>query len=72
MTGRDLIIYILANNLENEPVIKDGKLIGFSTVGEAAVKLDVGYATVLTRIHMGKLDHCAIDGGLYIPNTAIS
>ena len=28
MTGRDLIIYILTNNLENEFVFKDGKFIG--------------------------------------------
>ena len=38
MTGRDLIIYILENNLENEPVYKDGRLLGFLTVTEAAVE----------------------------------
>jgi hypothetical protein len=44
MTGRDLIVYILQNNLENEPVFKDGKFIGFMTEGEAAEKFDVGVA----------------------------
>ena len=29
ITGRDLINYILTNHLENEPIFKDGKPIGF-------------------------------------------
>ena len=41
MTGRDLIIYILENGLEDEPVFKDGKFIGFITTGEAAVQCNV-------------------------------
>lgn len=46
MTGRDLIIYILANGLEDEEVFQDGKFIGFVTAGEAAAKLGVGVATI--------------------------
>ena len=42
MTGRELIIYILENDLENEPVFQDDKLIGFLNEREAAVKLNVG------------------------------
>lgn len=35
MTGRDLILYILMNNLEDEPVFEEGKFIGFVTDVEA-------------------------------------
>ena len=45
VTGRDLILYILSNNLEDEEVFKDGKLIGFLTAWEAAEKMNVGIAT---------------------------
>ena len=31
MTGRELIVYILENGLENEPIFKNGKPIGFIT-----------------------------------------
>lgn len=67
MTGRDLIIYILANNLENEPVFKDGKFIGFVTAGEAAAKLDVGVATICAWVHQGWLDSVFVGNGIYIP-----
>lgn len=61
MTGKDLIIYILENGLENEPVYKDGTFVGFVTVTEAAVRLGVGPVTVHTLVSMGKLD-CILIG----------
>ena len=67
MTGRDLILYILANGLENEPVVKDGRFIGFLTVDETAAKLSVGSATVRTFIHLKRLEGVNINQGLYIP-----
>lgn len=67
MTGRDLIVYILTNHLEDEPVFKDGKFIGFTTVGEAAEKTGVGLATVHTWIHQGRIPSVAIYEGIYIP-----
>lgn len=67
MTGKDLIIYILENNLENESVFKDGKFIGFMTIGEAAAKMNVGPATVCAWINQGWLN-CAVVGGIvFIP-----
>jgi excisionase family DNA binding protein len=57
MTGRDLILYILSNNLENEPIFDDkGALVGFVTVDEAAVKMGVGAPTIYALIAQGKLD----------------
>jgi hypothetical protein len=46
MTGKELILYILQNDLENEVVIDNGIFIGFMTEEEAAVKFGVGVATV--------------------------
>ena len=67
MTGRDLIIYILENGLEDEPVFKDGKFIGFITTGEAAVKCNVGIATILAWIKENKMNGVYVSEGLYIP-----
>ena len=47
MTGKELILYILQNNLENTIVVNsDGFFIGFMTEEEAAVKFNVGVATI--------------------------
>jgi predicted transcriptional regulator len=67
MTGRDLILYILANNLEDKPVFDKGKFIGFVTASDVAVKTNVGLATVHAWIHQGRLDSVAVNEGIYIP-----
>ncbi len=67
MTGRDLIIYILANKLEDEFVFKDGKFIGFITVDEAAIKSGVGDATIYAWITQGLLNCVVVGGTIYIP-----
>ena len=67
MTGRELIIYILENGLEDEPVFKDGKFIGFITIGEAAAKMDVGSATIQTLILQNKIEGVPVISGVYIP-----
>lgn len=60
MKGKDLIIYILENGLENEPVYKDGSFIGFLSVDAAAVKIGAGQFTVHALASMGKLDYIVI------------
>lgn len=72
MTGRDLILYILQNQLEDEPVFKDGKFIGFVTAGEAAVTLKVGIPTVLVLIGQNKLEGYLIGDQMYVPVSALS
>ena len=67
MTGRDLIIYILSNGLEDEPIFKDGKIPGFLTVEEAAVKMNVGTGTVKTMIRIHAIDYIHIGETFYIP-----
>lgn len=46
MTGKELILYILQNNLENTIVLEDGFFVGFMTEKEAAAKFNVGVATI--------------------------
>ena len=67
MTGRELILYILSNDLEDEPVFKDGKLIGFMTVGEAAEKANVGIATILVWMNQGLVNGIVIGDMMYVP-----
>lgn len=70
MLGKDLIIYILQNGLENEPVYEDGRLLGFMNVIEAAIKFDVGAATIDAWVKMGELDFICIGNMTYIPANA--
>ena len=46
MTGKDLIVYILKHNLENEVMFSNGYLLGFLTAEELAAKLNVGSETI--------------------------
>lgn len=69
MTGRELILYILENGLENEPVVKNGKVMGFKSIGEVAEKLNVGVATIYTWIGQGWLDCVIIGDTVFIPAT---
>lgn len=67
MTGRDLIVYILKNGLENEPVFKNGKFIGFKTETEVAEETKVGVATVHTWCILDMLPHVLIGDTFLIP-----
>ena len=67
MTGRDLIIYILENNLEDKPVIEDDKLLGFMNVHEAALKFDVGTATIDLWYVLKLIPGYEIGEKIYIP-----
>ena len=70
MTGKDLIIYILQNNLEDEVVIKDGVFIWLMNEEEAAVKFNVGVATVKAWYVCGMLDGTKIGDHLYFLRNA--
>lgn len=67
MTGREMIIYILTNGLENEEVFKDGKLLGFLTVEEAAVKYNVGLSTIKVWVAERIIKGIVIGNQIYIP-----
>ena len=57
MTGRDFIIYILQNGLEDKPVFENGTLVGFMTEQQFAEKMNVGIATVEVWIDLGFLSN---------------
>ncbi len=66
MTCRDLIVYILTNGLEDEPVFKDGKFVGFMTKEEAAVKLNTGIATIEALVGRDMLEGIQVNETVYI------
>lgn len=69
MTGRELIIYILENNLEDKPIFEEGVFPGFITIGEFAVKYGVGTPTVYAWIEMGWVKCLRINGVMYVTDT---
>lgn len=65
MTGKELILYILQNNLENTVVLQDGFFVGFMTEEEAAVKFGVGVATIRAWYQCRMLNGTQIGDSLY-------
>ncbi len=55
MTGRELIIYILKNNLEDTEMFSEGFSPLFITPEEAAKKWECGPTTIKTLIDMKKI-----------------
>lgn len=60
MTGKELIIYILENNLENETVLN------VMTVDEAAVKYEVGVETIKAWCKLGVIPSIKLNEEFYI------
>lgn len=66
MTGRELIIYILQHNLEDEEVFKNGVFVGFMSEEEAAVKFGVGVATIRAAYMLGLVQGFKIGEKVYL------
>lgn len=67
MTGRDIIIYILQNHLEDTEILTDSNHM-FLTVEEAAVKYGTGIATVKAMIDQNVLKGMKIGEAYLILN----
>lgn len=67
MTGKELILYILQNNLEDTIVLNGGVFIGFMTEEEAAVKFEVGVATIRAWYYCNWIKGTQIGDSLYFP-----
>ena len=68
MTGRELIMYILENHLEDEPVFQNGTFIGYVSDAKLAEMLGVGVATVHTWILLGRVkDAIMIGDTMFVP-----
>lgn len=72
MTGRELILYILQNNLENEDVFRDDRFMLLKTLGEVAEECGVGKETVHTWAKLNMIPSVFIGETLYIPANYIS
>lgn len=66
MTGRELIIFILENHLEDFIIYENGEIPGFMTAEEAAVKWGCGSHTVMALIKMEKIPGVKIGETFYI------
>lgn len=70
MTGRDLILYILENKLEDERVFFEDAFLNLLTVEEVAEKFSVGPATVHMWYGLDMLHGVRVGKELYIlPNS---
>ena len=68
MTGRELIMYILENHLEDEPVFQNGTFVGYVSDVKFAEMLGVGVATVHAWIMMGSIkDAIMIGDAMFVP-----
>ena len=68
MTGRELIIYILENHLEDEPVFQNGTFVGYVSDVKFAEMLGVGVATVRAWIMMGRIKDATMNGdAMFVP-----
>lgn len=68
MTGRELIMYILENHLEDEPVFQNGAFVGYVSDVKFAEMLGVGVATVRAWIMMGRIkDAIMIGDVMFVP-----
>lgn len=65
MTGKELILYILQNNLENTIVLENCFFVGFMTEDEAAVRFNVGVATIRAWYQCKMLKGTKIGDSLY-------
>lgn len=72
MTGKDLIIYILQHDLEDEEVFKDGKFSIFITEEELAVIFGVGTATIRTMYACGLIKGFKIGDSIYFLRNTIN
>lgn len=71
MTGRDLIIYILENGLEDKKVLDDDKILGFETLYGLAEKKDTGVETIFALCKMHDVPTVLINNKVCIPVFAI-
>ena len=66
MTGRELIIYILENKLEDVDIFDTSLKSMFMSIDEAAVEFECGPATIKALIDIGRLNGIKIGDKYYI------
>lgn len=71
MTGKELIKYILDNDLENKPVFQNGTFVGYVTPEKFAERYDVGVATVKVWYSIGAVDGIMIGDRVFIADNSV-
>ena len=66
MTGRDLIVFILENHLEDAVLFTDDHIPGLMSIEEAASKWCTGVHTLKALIKIGKVSGLEIGEKIYI------
>lgn len=66
MTGRDLVLYILQNKLEDKPINDIWCLKSFLTANDAAARYNVGEETIKVWFATGALSGIQIGKSIYI------
>lgn len=68
MIGRELILYILENKLENEVVLRHGIFDNLLDIEGIALDLGVGEATVKTWCKYGMFDNTVLSKFILLKN----
>lgn len=75
MTGRDLIIYILSNDLEDAPILDNGTILmenlGFIPIDKVALEMGVGFSTVIAWMREGIIRGYNVNNALYIDANSV-
>lgn len=66
MTGRELIMFILENHLEDVLIFDGENMRGFVTLDEAAVMMNYGIYAVKALYEIGKIPGFVMNGTIYI------
>lgn len=66
MTGRELIIYILENGLEDKELFSQNLTPLFISAEQAAVRWKCGTATVKSMVDMGKVKGAKIGDAYFV------
>ena len=67
MTGKELIIYILENDLGDSPVFEDNTFIGFVPAGRVAEELGIGLTSLWIKLELYDVDYIEVNGDVYLP-----
>ena len=71
MTGRELVIFIMENGLEDSKLFEDGTPgEGFHSLIDAAHKFDVGEATIKVWCERNLIQSVKIGDTYYVPKSA--
>lgn len=67
MTCKELVVYILENDLLDRQVFEDGTFVGFVTYEDAAAELKLGPASMKVIMDVYEIESININGAIFLP-----